>query len=177
QTGVNTLEVTVFGVGGLLTGWMDLNNDGHFDETERLTWSLNGNSLGGEADLNPGTYDLQVTIPANAVDKRPIAARFRWGEQGLSFDGPAQIGEVEEYYFGLNYLAGDYNRDGMVDQADYNLWRKTTGQSVTPYAGADGNGDGVVNQAEYDICRANCGHTAPGAGAGSGLADSGTSSQ
>jgi hypothetical protein len=83
KTGVNTLQVTVFGVGGLLTGWMDFNNDGHFDESERLSWSLNGSSLGGEADLNPGIYSLQVTIPANAVDKRPIAARFRWGEQGL----------------------------------------------------------------------------------------------
>ncbi len=29
--GDNTLHVTVFGVGGLLTGWMDFNNDGHFD--------------------------------------------------------------------------------------------------------------------------------------------------
>jgi hypothetical protein len=168
----------VFGVGGLLTGWMDFNNDGHFDESERLSWSLNGNSLGGEADLNPGTYDLQITIPGSAVDKRPIAARFRWGEQGLSFDGPAQIGEVEDYYFGLNYLAGDYNRDGMVDQADYNLWRKTTGQTVVPYASADGNGDGLINQADYDIWRTNFGRTLPGAGAGSVLAlDGGSSSQ
>jgi subtilisin family serine protease len=179
QKGANTQRITVSGVGGLLTGWMDFNNDGHFDETERLTWSLAGNSLGGEADLNPGTYDLQITIPASAIDHRPIAARFRWGEQGLSFDGPAQIGEVEDYFLGLNYLAGDYNRDGIVDQADYNLWRKATGQTVTPYSGADGNGDGVVNQGDYDVWRTNFGHTMPGAGAGSALAieQSGSSSQ
>jgi subtilisin family serine protease len=170
QSGVNTLEVSVSGVGGLLTGWMDFNNDGHFDESERLIWSLNGTSLGGEADLNPGTYDLQITIPAGTVDHRPVASRFRWGEQGLSFDGPAQIGEVEDYYFGLNFLAGDYNRDGIVDQADYNLWRKTSGASVTPYSGADGNGDGVVNQADYDVWRSHFGQTLPGAGSGAMVA-------
>jgi hypothetical protein len=178
ESGVNTIEVTVFGVGGYLTGWMDFNNDGHFDESERLVWSLNGTSLGGEADLNPGTYDLQVTIPAGAVDHRPVASRFRWGEQGLTFTGPSQIGEVEDYYFGLNYLAGDYNRDGTVDQSDYNLWRKQTGQNVTPYAGADGNGAGVVNQADYDVWQTNFGHTlpAPGAGAGAALTADVTSS-
>ena len=171
KTGTNTLEVTVFGVGGLLTGWMDFNNDGHFDESERLTWSLNGVDKGGEADLNPGTYDLQITIPAGTVDHRPIAARFRWGEQGLSFSGPAEIGEVEDYYFGLNFLAGDYNRDGVVDQADYNMWRKQTGQTVTPYSGADGNGDGVVNDADFDVWRAHFGQTlSPGAGSGAGSA-------
>jgi len=177
KTGINTLEVTVFGVGGYLTGWMDFNGDGHFDESERLVWSLNGTSLGGEADVNPGTYDLQITIPAGTVDHRPIASRFRWGEQGLSFSGPSQIGEVEDYYFGLNFLAGDYNRDGMVDQADYNLWRKQTGQNVTPYSGSDGNGDGIVNQADFDVWRAHFGQTLPGAGAGAGLAVDGNTNQ
>ena len=95
--GVNTLRVTVAGVGGLLTGWMDFNKDGHFDESERLSWTLAGTNLGGEADLNPGTWDLQITIPASAVDGA-LASRFRWGEQGLTFIGPAEIGEVEDYY-------------------------------------------------------------------------------
>ena len=64
--GDNTLHVTVFGVGGLLTGWMDFNNNGHFDSNEKLTWSLNGTSLGQEADINEGSYDLHITVPASA---------------------------------------------------------------------------------------------------------------
>ena len=153
KKGDNTLEVTVQGIGGLLTGWMDFNNDGHFDESKRLVWTLNGVSLGGEADLNPGTYDLHITIPGSAVDNRPIAARFRWGEQGLSFLGPSQIGEVEDYFLGLNYLSGDYNHNGTVDNADFIVWRTMNGQNVAPFTGADGNGDGVVNQADYDVWR------------------------
>ncbi len=177
KKGVNTLRVTVAGVGGLLTGWMDFNGDGHFTESERLTWTLNGNNLGGEADINPGTYDLQITIPASAVDGA-LASRFRWGEQGLSFVGPSAIGEVEDYFFGLNYLFGDYNHNGVVDNGDYTVWRRTQGQSVAPFTGADGNGDGTINQADYDVWRAHFGETLPGPGAGAGalLADGGDSS-
>ena len=164
--GVNTVRVTVSGVGGLLTGWMDFNADGQFDESERLIWSLNGTNLGGEADLNPGTYDLQVTVPAFATDGL-MAARFRWGEEGLSFNGAASIGEVEDYRFGLNFLFGDYNKNGTVDNADFVLWRRTQGQAVTPFTGADGNGDGVVNDLDYNIWAANYGKSlaAPAAAA------------
>ena len=169
KKGLNTLRVTVAGVGGLLTGWMDFNADGHFDESERLTWTLNGTSLGGEADLNPGTWDLQITIPANAVDGA-LASRFRWGEQGLTFNGTSAIGEVEDYFFGLNYLFGDYNRNGSVDAADYVVWRHTVNQAVAPFTGADGNGDGLVDQSDYAVWRAHFGEAipAPGAGAGAG---------
>ena len=161
--GTNTLNVMVQGIGGLLTGWMDFNGDGHFDESERLQWSLNGTNLGGEADLNPGTYNLQITIPSTALNG-PIAARFRWGEQGLSFSGPAAIGEVEDYFFGLNYIYGDYNRDGTVNLADYSVWSNQNGKSVTPFSGADGNGDGVVNQADYFVWKAHFGQSLPRTG-------------
>ena len=157
----------MFGVGGLLTGWMDFNNDGHFDESERLTWTLDGVVRAARRTSIRERMILQITIPAGAVDRRPIAARFRWGEQGLSFTGPAAIGEVEDYFFGLNFLFGDYNRDGVVDQADYNLWRrKTFGKNVNRRDGADGNGDGVINQADFDVWRAHFGQMLPGRSSG-----------
>ena len=46
-------------------------------------------------------------------------------------------------------VAGDYNRDGVVDAADYTLWRDTEGDNVAPGEGADGDGDGVITQADY----------------------------
>jgi subtilisin family serine protease len=181
KKGANTLRVTVAGVGGLLTGWMDFDNNGSFDESERLTWTLAGTPLGGEADLNPGTWDLEITIPASAVDG-PLASRFRWGEQGLSFAGASQIGEVEDYYLGLNFLIGDYNRNGIVDAPDYVLWRSLLTQTVAPFTAADGNGDGTVDDFDYAVWRSQFGKTLPppgagaGAGAGALLAGDGESS-
>jgi hypothetical protein len=60
------------------------------------------------------------------------------------------------FEYRLNALAylgphGDFNLDGMVDSADYTLWRDTMG-STTDLA-ADGNGDGVVDHADYDVWR------------------------
>ncbi len=56
-------------------------------------------------------------------------------------------------------LAGDYNRNGTVDAADYVLWRDTLGQSVAPGEGADGDLDSLVSQADYDVWRAHFGQT------------------
>jgi hypothetical protein len=50
-------------------------------------------------------------------------------------------------------LIGDYNEDGDVDAADYDVWRKAFGSSVAWYSGADGNGDGIVDAADYIIWR------------------------
>jgi hypothetical protein len=64
-------------------------------------------------------------------------------------------------------LTADYNHNGVVDMADYVLWRDTLNQSVTAGTGADGTGDGIVNQADYDLWRANFGASG-GSGSGSG---------
>jgi hypothetical protein len=60
-------------------------------------------------------------------------------------------------------VAGDYNHDGVVNAADYALWRNSLGTSGTGLA-ADGNGDGVINQLDYDIWREHFGQTS-GSGA------------
>jgi uncharacterized delta-60 repeat protein len=56
-------------------------------------------------------------------------------------------------------LAGDYNRSGTVDAADYVLWRNTRTAVVAAYSGADGDGDGTIDQDDYDLWRANFGST------------------
>jgi hypothetical protein len=47
--------------------------------------------------------------------------------------------------------AGDYDRNGVVDAADYDLW--SAGYGSTNSLAADGNGDGVVNAADYAVWR------------------------
>jgi hypothetical protein len=48
---------------------------------------------------------------------------------------------------------GDYNGDNIVDAQDYNVWRTTSGATVTPGTGADGNNDGVIDAGDYVIWR------------------------
>lgn len=61
-------------------------------------------------------------------------------------------------------VAGDYNDNGIVDTADYIIWRNTLGQNVPSGTGADGDNNGVIQQADYNIWMANYGKPA-GAGA------------
>ncbi len=55
-------------------------------------------------------------------------------------------------------LRGDYNRDGSVGPADYDVWRAAYGALGVGLA-ADGNGDGVVDGADYTVWRDNEGAT------------------
>jgi len=55
---------------------------------------------------------------------------------------------------------GDYDRNGMVDTADYILWRSTVGQNVGKGSGADANTDGVIGLEDYDVWRSNFGQAA-----------------
>ncbi len=52
-------------------------------------------------------------------------------------------------------LAGDYDRNGIVDQSDHQLWQSSFGSGTS--LRADGNGDGVVDTADYNVWRDNLG--------------------
>lgn len=64
-------------------------------------------------------------------------------------------------------LAGDYDADGDVDDADYGVWKGTFGAAGSGLP-ADGNGNGIVDAADYVVWRNNNGasvHVGAGAGA------------
>jgi hypothetical protein len=65
----------------------------------------------------------------------------------------------------VTFLAGDYNENGVVDSADYVLWRNSVGATVVEFSGADGNGNGLIDQPDYDVWRSHFGTTL-GSGAG-----------
>ena len=56
-------------------------------------------------------------------------------------------------------LAGDYNDDGLVNAADYTVWRDSYGLTGSVLA-ADGNGDEVVDAVDYAVWRNNYGAAA-----------------
>ena len=53
---------------------------------------------------------------------------------------------------------------GVVDAADYVVWRNTLGQSGTGLA-ADGNGNGIVDSLDDDVWKRNCGQALSGSAA------------
>ena len=56
---------------------------------------------------------------------------------------------------------GDYNGDGVVDAADYTVWRNTLGEDVANRGdGADGDADGIVDEDDYGYWRARYGDVA-----------------
>jgi hypothetical protein len=56
-------------------------------------------------------------------------------------------------------VSGDYNRNGLVDAADYIIWRHTFGQSVPQGSGADGDNNGLIDLPDFDVWRSNFGAT------------------
>jgi GH25 family lysozyme M1 (1,4-beta-N-acetylmuramidase) len=50
---------------------------------------------------------------------------------------------------------GDFNRDGVVNGADYSKWLADNGKTVPIYSGADGDGDARVTSADLSIWLAN----------------------
>jgi len=66
-------------------------------------------------------------------------------------------------------LQGDYNLDGLVDAADYSVWRDALGSGDN--LAADGNHDGVVGPEDYDIWKANFGAVAAASASIAGVAD------
>lgn len=59
-----------------------------------------------------------------------------------------------QYVYGVR---GDFNRDGVVDAADYTVWRDSESMELTRGTGADANVDGMVDAADYEIWKSHFG--------------------
>lgn len=73
-------------------------------------------------------------------------------------------GEIRGF---LIHVPGDYNDNGVVDGADYVLWRHTQGETGEGLA-ADSNNDNVIDEDDYLGWRENFGHAGLSSGSASG---------
>lgn len=65
---------------------------------------------------------------------------------------PSQVADL------IDPLPGDFNGDGIVNLADYTVWRDSLDSTGLPvYSGADGDGDGAVTVADYQIWKSQFG--------------------
>ena len=111
---------------------------------------LAGNSfniLGFQAGSLSGSF-ATVNLPA-------LGAGLGWNLSQLYSAGNVSI------------FAGDYNGNGVVDAADYTIWRDTLGSPTDLRANGDNSGTsaGKIDQADYNVWKANFG---AGNGNGSG---------
>jgi hypothetical protein len=65
-------------------------------------------------------------------------------------------------------IAGDYNADGMVSDADFEFWKTSFGATTGAGLAADGNDDNVVDAADFTVWRDNFGNSVHASGAGGG---------
>ncbi|MEX2170092.1 MAG: hypothetical protein WD851_12345 [Pirellulales bacterium] len=98
------------------------------------------------------TIDLSSVLGAN--DNSNFALRFAW-----QFNTSIDTGWLDNVRLSGVALSapGDYNSDGIVDVADYTVWRDTLG-STTNLA-ADGNGSGSVDAGDYGVWKSRFGQT------------------
>ncbi|MEO7404762.1 MAG: hypothetical protein ABIU95_13930, partial [Burkholderiales bacterium] len=129
--------------------------------------NLTGDGIALELDLSAITTSQTFTLINNQT-MDAITGFFERGTTknlyeesevltGVGFDGTVTIsylgGTGNDVVLNLVALQGDYNRDGIVDSADYVVWRET----------------GTNGQQGYDDWRANFGKTAPSFGLASAL--------
>jgi len=86
-----------------------------------------------------GTFD--------AIESPPLAAGLDWA---------LNPGDVTVFLDVVAALPGDYNFNGIVDAADYTVWRNSLGQAGNGLM-ADGNHDGHVDETDYGVWKSHFG--------------------
>lgn len=132
QGGTGTVNVVASGA-GLLSAWIDFNDDGD--------WADAGEQIFRDQLLSPGSNDLTFPVGSGAVVTAPTFARFRLSSQaGLWYTGQAPDGEVEDYQVAIETpptfvvssltptttgVILDFSRD--LDPATLNLYEDGSG--------------------------------------------------
>ncbi len=147
--------------GSLLSGnsnWSSLQDQGI------ATWTEAGATSNNLTELLPdGASALSLGSTFNLGS--PFRTVANGGSEDLVFsyllEGSAQFVEGTVVYreFELTNVLGDYNRDGVVNAADYVVWRNALGTSVPNGTGADGNNDGTIDILDYNVWKTNFGQS------------------
>lgn len=121
-----------------------------------LFWSSNEIAAGSAAGVAALLFSAKPSLtPAQAITTITANARKTYFAANTISGGIIDAGKAVA---AIATKPGDFDRNGCVDGADYILWGKTSGRTVTAGTGADGNGNGVVDAADYTIWRNNFGN-------------------
>lgn len=121
---------------------------------------INNAGLGtGEVSTAPGDSGGPLLIDGKIAGVTDLGLGFNGGPDVLSgtnssfgeFGLDTRVSAWASWIDSVAPMPGDYNRDGLVDRADYGVWRANYGNTVSPYSGADGNGNGIIDAADYVV--------------------------
>jgi hypothetical protein len=103
-------------------------------------------------------YTVNAVAPAGTAFVRQNMFFIQLANQGgaVWFDNASLVRLIPPE------VSGDYNGNGVVDAADYVVWRESVGQASLPNRGAGITGP--VGQADYDFWRSHFGNAAPAGG-------------
>ena len=183
--GAFTISGDVSGAGGLVksgNGTMSLTGTNSYAGNTsvtagRLSLSISGLADAADVSISSGaTLDLQFSGAADVIDSlflngvsQPVGT---WGAlgSGAQFTSSMLLGtgllQITTYV--PSFLAGDYNSNGIVDAADYVVWRRNVGAATI--ANRDTLNTGPIGAADFDTWSAHLGQMV-GTGGGSGLSD------
>lgn len=126
---------------------------------------------------NDGPWlDVAMDLPATNTDQAPHS--FEWTVPSVDTTNAFvrvrqdNAGDETDYYSMSNFAfsiqvvsgpTGDYNGDGLVNLADYSIWRDTIGSTTSLAANGDDTGSsrGVIDEADYTAWKSNFGAGAP----------------
>jgi hypothetical protein len=173
NSGVNTKPVftNVDILGGTIFAG---NNKGATVDAHPLIWAVGTVTANGSvpasgllatltidtSGLSSGTFPLMLTGVGNLLAAGPFNTTLR-----NAGGNPIPLIVSNGLLTISPYPAADYNHNGLVDAADYTIWRDTLGQAVAIGSGADGDHDGTVTTADYSLWQAEFGYSSPGSGA------------
>jgi hypothetical protein len=105
------------------------------------------------------TLFSQTAAPLDGTSGSAIQS-FRFSEYGT---GSSADGSKELFFDNLLItspgVTGDYNRNAIVDAADFIVWRKTLGRTGSGLA-ADGNSSNSIDSGDYTVWRSRFGSVA-----------------
>lgn len=113
--------------------------------TPRVTVALNGTVVLSNESITMSAIERYLSMQLVTLNTFPA-------QQSV-------YAEVDNLSLALltHALTGDYNLDGVVNSADYTLWRDQLGMKVLPGTLADGDGNGTIDAGDYAVWKSHFG--------------------